>query len=129
MSGKPHCADSAGPRAMRSHARRAAGSPSRSPRCSTRCTRRTGLPCAGCGRTCTEILGDPARPLLLRLLVRCPDQFRYGFAEPLRRIVGDQALRLAADRELRQAKDPVDTIGALELLPGDELREPLNRLL
>lgn len=82
-----------------------------------------------CVHVCTEILGAAARPLLLRVLVRCPERFRYGCDDQLRRIVGDQALRLAADRDLRRAKDPVDTIAALTLLPGEEAREPLNRLL
>jgi hypothetical protein len=77
----------------------------------------------------TEVLGRRARPLLLRQLARDAWQFELGFGERLREIVGDQALRLAAERELRDATDPVLTIGALALLPEGEAREPLNRVL
>jgi hypothetical protein len=38
-------------------------------------------------------------------------------------------LRLASERALRDARDPVDAIAALALLPGDEARRPLQTLL
>ena len=80
-------------------------------------------------RKAAELLGRRARPLLLKMLERHPSCFRQDVGHVAREIVGDQALRRAADRELRTASDPVDTICALAILPGDEARAPLNRAL
>ena len=76
-----------------------------------------------------EILGRSARPMLLRHLRRNPYLFRPKRSSPLRAMVGDQELRLAARRALTLSSDATDLLLALKLLPGDEARSGLRRAI
>ena len=74
-------------------------------------------------------LGRNARPLLLRQLQRNPLAFS-GYRVPMvDAILGERALRLAADHVARRASDAVDLLGALALLPGDEAGPALHVLV
>ena len=76
-----------------------------------------------------RLLGDRARPLLRRQLRRRTFRWGRGQSPVARELVGAASLRLASERTLRLARDPVEAAKAYALLPGDEPREPLRRLL
>ena len=74
-------------------------------------------------------LGRDARPLLQRQLRRNPWAFSSRRDPTTDTMLGDQALRLAAEHVARGACDATDVVRALALLPGDEARPALHRLL
>jgi len=76
-----------------------------------------------------RLLGDRACPLLRRQLRRRTFGFGRDRAPVARELVGATSLRLAAERALRSARDPVEAVIAYALLPGEEARDPLRRLL
>lgn len=75
-----------------------------------------------------RILGREARPLLLGELRRRPWAFTRG-VPVARALVGASELRLASECALRSATDPRETVAALALLPGEEARLPLRRVM
>jgi hypothetical protein len=74
-------------------------------------------------------VGREARPLLLRQLHAHPLTFSLERDPVIHSILGPSELRLAAEGALALASDATDVIGALALLPGEEARDGLQRLL
>jgi hypothetical protein len=78
--------------------------------------------------TAARHLAPSGRALLLRHLRR--GSWTFEHRDPIiDDLIGAQALRLASERAMRCASDAVNVASALALLPGDEAREPLRRLV
>ena len=74
-------------------------------------------------------LGRGARPLLLRHLLRNPRTFSWRRVPIIDGMLGERALRLAAEHVAKRSSDAVDLLGALALLPGDEASPALHLLV
>jgi len=77
----------------------------------------------------TRHLGRRARPLLLGQLHRNPWAFSLRRDPLVDEILGPNELRAAAERSMRLAGDATDIVQALALLPGEEARDGLRRLI
>jgi hypothetical protein len=74
-------------------------------------------------------LGRRARPDLLAKLRRSPWTFSRLRDPIVDEILGPSELRLAAERSMKLATDATDVLEALALLPGQEARDGLRRLV